>query len=150
MTADLVSHELALARIAIDSGRPDTALPLLASGRGKAQALAANDPQNVRRKAQVRMFDLMRLKALLAMPAARSRDDPTLAALNGDCEADLSRLKNDELSDFCRILAARRGATAIAAVGPALAARGDLLTDQWGLDLAQERRLGGIMKESAR
>jgi hypothetical protein len=44
----------------------------------------------------------------------------------------------------------RRGATAIAAVGPALAARGDLLTDQWGLDLAQERRLGGIMKESAR
>ncbi len=150
VTADLVSHELALARIAIDSGRPDSALPLLASGRGKAQALAANDPQNVRRKAQVRMFDLMRLKALLAMPAARSRDDPTLAALNGDCEADLNRLKNDELADFCRILAARRGATAIAAGGPALAARGDLLTDQWGLDLAQERRLGGMMKESAR
>ncbi|WP_372915846.1 toll/interleukin-1 receptor domain-containing protein [Sandarakinorhabdus sp.] len=146
VTADLVSYELALARIAIEAGRPEAALPLLASGRGKAQALAANDPQNVRRKAHVRMFDLMRLKALLAMPAARRRDDPALAALNGDCEADLNRLKNDELANFCRILAARRGAAAM----PTLAAGGDLLTDQWGLDLAAERKLGGLTEERAR
>lgn len=146
VTADLVSYELALARIAIEAGRPEAALPLLASGRGKAQALAANDPQNVRRKAHVRMFDLMRLKALLALPAARRRDDPALAALNGDCEADLNRLKNDELANFCRILAARRGAAAM----PTLAAGGDLLTDQWGLDLAAERKLGGLTEERAR
>jgi tetratricopeptide (TPR) repeat protein len=146
VTADLVAHQLALARIAIDSGQPDVALPLLITGKQKAQALAANDPQNVRRRAQVRMFSLMQLKALLLMPAARRPDAATMGALNGDCAADRTRTKAEELADFCLILAARRNGTPL----PALPAGGDRLTERWGLDLAAERKLGNLAEERAR
>lgn len=146
VTADLVSYELALARIAIDAGRPGDALPLLKTGKQKAEALAANDPQNVRRRAQVRIFSLMRLKALLMLPAVRRPDAAALAALNGDCAADRTRMKADELADFCLILAARRSGAPL----PPPAAGGDLLTQRWGLDLAAERKLGGLTEERAR
>lgn len=145
VTADLVAYELALARIAIDAGRPDDALPLLTTGKRKAETLAANDPQNARRRAQVRIFSLMQLKALLMLPAVRRPDTVTLAALNGDCVADRSRMKVPELADFCQILAARRGAAPI----PAFATGGDRLTERWGLDLAAERELGGLRGERA-
>ena len=146
VTADLVAYELALARIAIDAGRPDDALPLLNTGKRKAEALAANDRQNVRRRAQVRMFSLMQLKALLLLPAARRPDAVTLAALNGDCAADRTRMKADELADFCLILAAQRSAAPL----PALAVGGDRLTERWGLDLAAERKLGRRTEGKAR
>ena len=139
VTADLLSHDLALARIAIDAGTAADALPLLAGGRRKAAALAADDPQNVRRGAQVRMFDLMLLKAQLALPPVQRQGGAVLAALSGDCAADRARLKNPELADFCLILAARRTGTP----PPAFTPGGDRLTDRWGLDLAEERRLGG-------
>ena len=144
VTGALVSHDLALARIAMDAGRAADALPLLADGRRKAAALAADDRQNVRRGGQVRMFDLMRLKALLMLPGQSGVG--ALAALNGDCAADRAALKSDELADFCLILAARRAGTPL----PAFTPGGDRLTDRWGLDLAQERNFGTQAQERAR
>ncbi|WP_310476847.1 toll/interleukin-1 receptor domain-containing protein [Sandarakinorhabdus sp.] len=145
VTADRVAHELALARIAIEAGRPEAALPRLSEGKDKAATLAANDPQNIRRRAQVRMFSLMQLKALLMRPPVRRPDAATLAALNGDCAKDRATLKSDELADFCQILAARRTGTP----PPPLAASGDRLTDRWGLDLATERNWATKAEEKA-
>jgi hypothetical protein len=115
------------------------------AGKEKAVTLAANDRQNVRRGAQVRMFSLMQLKALLQRPPARRPDAAVLAALNGDCAADRATLKSDELADFCLILAARRTGSA----PPPLPARGDRLTERWGLDLAAERQQTIVQGERA-
>lgn len=145
VTTDRVAYELALARIAIETGRPDEALPRLSDGKDKAATLAANDPQNVRRRAQVRMFSLMQLKVLLMRPPARRPDAATLAALNGDCAKDRAVMKADELADFCEILAARRAGTQL----PPLAKDGDRLTERWGLDLAAERNWTKRAEETA-
>ena len=135
--ADLVSNELAVARIAAARQQWDVALAALAQGRAAALVLARDDPENVRRAAQVRIFDLFALRTRLAMP--NSQSVTLLASLNGDCARDRLVLKNTELASFCTILAARR----LGQPAPALdsgSSSENRLTEVWGLDLRRETK----------
>lgn len=139
--ADLVTNQLGLARIALARGDNQGALALLAEGRQHAMALARSDTQNLRRAALARMFDLFTLRTLMAMPGPA--DAAALARLNGDCAADGTRLKNEELATFCRVLAARRTGSPMP---PLPSAADNALSDRWGIDFREEAalpRLGG-------
>jgi hypothetical protein len=138
----LVANDLAMARIASATGAPDKALQILARGREAAAALARDDPANVRRASQVRIFDLFTLRTWLALPASARPSATAMAAANGDCSNDQKVLRSDELAEFCEILKARRTGTGVVT---AVAAPVNRLSERWGLDFAQERRL-----ESAR
>ena len=134
---DLVSNQLALARIAAAKGEPAQALAMLEKGRAAALALARDDPENMRRAAQVRIFDLFRLRTWLAMPASARPSAAVMAAANGDCMADRTARKNAELATFCDLLAARRSDRPTGGLVPAEVS-GNRLTEIWGLDLRKE------------
>jgi hypothetical protein len=134
--SDLVANDLAIARIALAEGEPEAALESLGKGRAIAQRLAENDPENVTRAAQVRIFDLMKLRAWLDQPAARRPSTAIMAGANGDCADDRLRLKSDELATYCSILAAHRAGLAPPAILPS--ADGNRLTPNWGLNFTEE------------
>lgn len=141
---DLVSNELATARIAARQRQWATALAGLSRGREAAVALARDDPDNKRLASQVRIFDLFMLRTWLEMPvqppAAR------MAEANGNCDDDRVRLKSAELADFCTILAGRRtGAPQSRAY-----ISGNRLTEVWGLDLRREAAEPQARKGTAR
>ncbi len=143
---DLVANELAIARIAAEQGQWSKALASLASGREAASGLARDDPDNVRRTSQVRIFDLFTLRTWLAMPASARPTPATMAAMNGDCANDLNRLKNAELAEFCKILEARRLGTPLPAVAET---QTDALSESWGLDFAKERAAPSVGSQHA-
>lgn len=135
--ADLVSNDLAIARIAEARGDWRSALVALDRGQAAAQALASEDPANVKRASQVRIFDLFRLRVWLGLPPGQRPPAAILAKTNGNCRADKEILKSNELGEYCAILAAwRLGTNVPVAVEPA-----DILSDRWGLDFARERAL---------
>lgn len=135
--AYLVANQLAMARIADAMGQPDAALKILARGRDAADALARDDPANVRRASQVRIFDLFKLRTWLAMPMSARPPGAEMAAANGNCSNDRKLLKSEELAEFCTILEARR----MGAVLPVAGVPVDILSVRWGLDFTKERSL---------
>ncbi len=138
LAADRATNDLAMARIALAEGKPEQALEPLAAGQGAMRRLSADDPENLKRAAQVRIFDLMRLRAWLDMPPAARPPADQLALTNGDCADDRQRLKNDELALFCSILAALRIGQAPPDIVPA--ADGTRLSGGWGFDFVAEAR----------
>ncbi len=138
VAADLATNDLAMARIALAEGRPEAALVPIASGRAAVLRLAADDPQNVARAAQVRIFDLVKLRAWLDLPPSQRPAPDIMAAANGDCADDRLRLKNAELATFCSILAAHRTGQPPPQIGPA--ADGTRLSGGWGFDFTAEAR----------
>lgn len=135
---DLVTNDLAMARIAAAQEQWAMALAALDRGRAAAVALAQADPDNVRRASQVRIFDLFRLRTWLAMPKAARPAAARLAAANGDCMDDKKRLKSEELAEFCMILQSRRRGDPMP---PASSVTANALSQRWGLDFAKERAL---------
>jgi hypothetical protein len=134
----LVSNDLAMARIADAKGQPDEALKILARGRDAAVVLARDDPANIRRASQVRIFDLFKLRTWLALPVSMRPPAVEMAAANGNCSDDRKVLKSDELAEFCTILEARRTGKLIpVADGTPV----NILSERWGLDFTKERSL---------
>jgi hypothetical protein len=138
LVGDRATNDLAMARIALAEGKPELALAPLAAGQAVVRKLSADDAENVNRAAQVRLFDLVRLRAWLDMPPERRPPADQLAAANGDCADDRLRLKNDELAQFCSILAAHRTGQPPPEVVPA--ADGNRLSGTWGFDFTAETR----------
>ena len=135
---DLVANRLAEARILAAEQRWSEALAELETGRSEAVVLQQLDPMNVWRQAQVRIFDLFKLRTWLSMPVGSRPPAEALAAANGQCERDLIALKNVELAEFCSILEARRtGSSALVIVDKPRTG----LSVNWGLDFVEERRL---------
>jgi hypothetical protein len=127
-----------MARIALAEGKPELALAPLAAGQAVVRKLSADDAENVNRAAQVRLFDLVRLRAWLDMPPERRPPADQLAAANGDCADDRLRLKNEELALLCNILAAHRTGQTPPEIVPA--ADGSRLSAGWGFDFVAEAR----------
>ncbi len=136
--SEIVTNDLAMARIDAAEGQLQRALDMLDRGRTGAVAVAQSDPDNVRRAAQVRIFDLFKLRTWLAMPISMRPSAAVLAKTNGNCKDDEKRLKNTELAEFCAILAARRQGLAPPASN---ATPVDALSERWGIDFAKERTL---------
>ncbi len=139
----MVSVDLGLARIDLESGVYDTALRELADGRALAAGLAKEDPDDVSIRAKVRALDLFRIQAEVSRrPASRAGD--TILDEIGDCTKERAVLKSNELAAFCTVIRARRlqqdGETASARAALSLtivrsAIGDDALTQSWGLDL---------------
>ncbi len=138
VAADLATNDLAMARIALAEGRPAAALAPLAAGRAVVARLVADDPQNVARAAQLRMFDLVKLRAWLDLPRAQRPAAAVLAATNGDCVADRTRLKSAELATYCAILTAHRTGSAMPLNLTTF--DGNRVSSNWGFDFAAEAR----------
>ena len=151
----MLRYDLAIARIELAQGAFERAVEDLRAGQRQAQALAQSDPENADHAKQARMFELFLVRTWLDMP---SRTRPPIGVLNstlGDCHSTARGFNNDELSDFCAILSARIFAltgdesSAQAALAIPLrhaAARHDILTAHWGLNITEEAKLVGKAK----
>jgi hypothetical protein len=145
----LLGHDLGVARIAASEGASGRAISLLEAGYSRALALEAQDPDNKDFPKQARMFELFRARLWLGLPPKRRPSPTAIAKLLGDCKPLGPGADNQEISDFCGVLLARLrsqqgdsagAATALLPVQQRMAARHDVLTARWGLNLAEETR----------
>jgi hypothetical protein len=145
--ADLLGHDLAVARIEIAEGRPKQAVADLEAGRSAALDLAKNDPTNKDFRKQARMFELFKAKAWLSIPMDAQPAEPIIRATLGDCTDPALNLANTEIGDFCAVLTARllldRGdpagaAKVLAPIRQRTVKQHDVLTAHWGLNLTDE------------
>ena len=155
--ADMLGHDLAVARIEAEQGEPERAIRRLEAGHEAAMALVRTDPENGDFAKQARMFELFEIRTWLAMPARSRPPLATMASVLGDCAPRTRALANDEIGDFCAILLARlravsgddAGARAAMARAPRDAGqRRDVLTAHWGLNLADETRMIQLAEKS--
>jgi hypothetical protein len=135
---DLISNTLAQGRILAAEGRHQDAIALFESGGAAARRLAEEDSDNQRNARQVRIFDLFKLRSWLALPAAERPPAAVLAGANGDCAADATLLKSQELARFCQILEARRTGRVLIPSDQSSAI--NYLSDTWGINFAEEER----------
>ena len=157
--ADMLSHDLAVARIELAQGLYARAEARLESGRTAAIALAAHDPDNKSLSRQVRMFELFKVRTWLSMPPSARPPLRVMEQTVGDCTPAEPGAMAQEVGDFCGVLLAKvraeRGdqagaAAALAPVTAHLAEKHDVLTGSWGLSLAQEvRSLGLVQRDGA-
>jgi TIR domain-containing protein len=142
----MLGHDLAVARIEVARGALRRAEQHFDRGHEAAAALALSYPENKDFAKQARIFELFKVRTWLEMPA---HDRPPVAAMAkvlGDCPASAGGT-NEEISDFCNVLLARLraetgdqagAAAALAPVQIHMAARHDILTAHWGLNLGEE------------
>jgi tetratricopeptide (TPR) repeat protein len=147
--ADLLSNELALARIEADEGAAKAALQRLDQGLAAVTALQATNPANADTAKQARIFQLFRVRTLLDLAAREQRpaSASALAETLGNCEAASPAVADPEIKDFCVALRSR----ALDMAGDTQAAaklrtslqrpnRGDAYSPRWGLSFADEMR----------
>jgi hypothetical protein len=147
--AQLLFNELAMARIALAEAKTELGLSLLDAGRLHALDLQAQDPDNKDFPKQARMFELFQARTWLNLPSAKRPPAKQIDVVLGDCHVRAPGSDNLEISDFCGVLLARLrssqgdspgAAAALAPVRQHAAARHDILTARWGLNLADEAR----------
>lgn len=145
----LLAHDLAVARIEEAKGASARAISLLEAGHARALALEAQDPDNKDFPKQARMFQLFEARLWFGLPRQKRPSAEVIAATLGDCAPLGTGADNLEISDFCGVLLARLrseqgdragAAAALVPVRQHAAARHDVLTARWGLDLAEEVR----------
>ncbi|WP_293678168.1 toll/interleukin-1 receptor domain-containing protein [uncultured Phenylobacterium sp.] len=147
---DLLSNQLAMARLDASSGRPAEAVAALDRGQADAKALLEISPGNRELVTQLRAFELFKVRTQLSMPGNQRPANGALLAALGDCTTTGVGEAEREMARFCQVLRART----LAAAGDRPAASrllagarprrgGDVLSGRWGLDFAQEIRLAG-------
>ncbi len=143
----MIANQLAVARIAADSGALAVAVAQFDAGRAAAATLAETDPDDVSLRRKVRVFELFKARAWLVMPPPTRPSPAVIAAAIGDCAAERARAKNTELADFCTVLAARLAAATgdrggrdalLALLTKTASSRRDALSERWGIDFAHE------------
>lgn len=143
----ILAHDLAVARIEAAQGRFHQSIRLLEAAQRAEAALIRGDPDNKDFVKQARMLQLFEVRTWLEMPARLRPSDAAVAAKLGDCAPQNLALANDEIGDFCAVLLGRLKklsgdqdgvASARALVRRRISARHDVLTPQWGINLAEE------------
>jgi hypothetical protein len=143
----VLAHDLAVARIEAAQGNFRQAIRQLETARQAEAMLVQSDPDNKDFAKQARMLDLFEVRTWLEMPARLRPSNAVVAAKLGDCRPPKPAVANDEIEDFCTVLEGRvkklSGDEASAAASMTLArqrinARHDVLTPQWGINLAEE------------
>ena len=144
---NLLSDDLAFARIDADRGRFAAAIAALDRGHDAAVALERADPANAHVAKQRRVFELFKVRTLLGMPAGRRPAPSRLLTMLGDCEPTNPALADEELRNFCQVLRARilaelgdpKGAqTALASMR--FPAHPEAYSKRWGLNFADEAK----------
>ena len=142
---DLLTNELATARIDLADGAPEVALHRLKSGLARASAMAVRDPDDQEARFQQRIFELFIMEAELSSGHwAQRRNEEPLRRL-GTCAAASHSATERELSAYCLTLRARlaeaRGngqeASALRSAARGLIGA-DIYTSRWGLGLRAE------------
>jgi hypothetical protein len=148
--ADMLSHDLAVARIETAQGALGQALRRLDAGHRAALALAAAAPDNRDFARKARMFELFKVRTWLNMPRRNRPSEAVIAQTLGDCQARGAGATDKEINDFCNVLLARlrsesgdqAGALAtLAPVEQRLAQQHEVLTAHLGLNLGDEIRM---------
>ncbi len=132
-----------VARIGLAQGRLQDAISGFDEAVRSDRLLNEEVPENKKVSTQIRLIELFKVRAWLAMRAA---DRPALAALAkivGDCSAEKAEPHNDELFALCMAIRARiLLATGAVTDGsplpelPVVPPLGDRLTERWLLDLS--------------
>ncbi|WP_293678166.1 toll/interleukin-1 receptor domain-containing protein [uncultured Phenylobacterium sp.] len=144
--SDLLSNDLALARIDADRGDADTAIQRLDQVRAEAVALQQTDPDNRLFAKQARMAELLKVRTVLAVGGAAPRKLSALDSTLGSCSSPVET--DGEIATFCMALKARvatlRGddvaaRNALASLPPSRETAA--LSPRWGLDLKHEIEL---------
>ncbi len=149
----LVGNALAFARLHIARRQPEEAIIWIEGGANDARILKQVEPEDAEVAARLRMLELMRARAWLAMsPSTR----PPLQAIDraiGNCAHDMQRINGAETAAICTMLQARRAlddgaaASALEAVASGrinTLLRESRLTKHWLFDLIAEANDLGI------
>lgn len=146
----MIAYQLAVARIAADNGAFADAVAHFDAGRAAANKLAETDPDDVSLRRKVRVFELFKARAWLAMPPPARPSPAVIAAAIGDCPAERGRAKNTEFADFCTALAARLAAVTgnrggrdalLALLAKTASSRRDALSERWSINFMLEIEL---------
>ena len=148
---DLLTNELATARIDLADGAPEVALTRLKSGLARASALAVRDPDDQEARFQQRIFELVIADAELSLSHWPRGQIEDISRGLGTCAAGSNSATGRELSAYCLTLRARlaeargdaREASALRSAALGLIGA-DIYTSRWGLGLrAQPSSLRG-------
>ena len=104
---NMVASELGLARVEAAQGRWNPALARLKAAHREAASLATADPDNKSVARQKRAIEVFEAQTWLTMPLAMRPPLPMIAATLGDCDAEWSKPRNDELAALCALAEAR-------------------------------------------
>ena len=148
---DLLTNELATARIDLADGAPEVALARLKAGLARASALAVRDPDDQEARFQQRIFELVITDAELSLSHWPRGQIEDISRRLGTCAAGSNSATGRELSAYCLTLRARlaeargdaREASALRSAALGLIGA-DIYTSRWGLVLrAQPSSLRG-------